>query len=91
MCSVDPKQIPRLSQNDDEIYQRFRKDFPDMDVANMKEMSDLKSPEMKEKWRSFCDDFKHVEDYSFATLIRLNSRFVTLNLASFFPRELVEL
>lgn len=74
LCSVDPKQIPRLSQNDDEIYERFRKDFPEMNVAKLKEMEDLKSPEMKAKWRTFCEDFKHVDDYSFATLIRLDSR-----------------
>ena len=66
--------IPRLSQNDDEIYEKFRKDFPDMNVAALEEMKDLKSEEMKSKWRAFCEEFKHVEDFSFATLIRLNSR-----------------
>ena len=75
LCSVDPKQIPRLSQNDDEIYEKFRKDFPDMNVGNLEEMKDLKSTEMKAKWRPFCEEFKHVEDYSFATLIRLDSRY----------------
>ena len=34
--------IPRLSQNDDEIYEKFRKDFPDMNVAALEEMKDLK-------------------------------------------------
>ena len=76
MCSVDPKEIKRLSQNDDEIYEKFRKDFPDLNVANLEEMKDLKSTEMKAKWREFCNEFKHVEDFSFATLIRLNSRYV---------------
>ena len=74
LCSVDPKQIPRLSQNDNEIYEKFRKDFPNMNVAKLNEMDDLKSNEMKAKWRSFCEEFKHVEDYSFATLVRLDSR-----------------
>jgi len=73
LCSVDPKQIPRLSQNDNEIYDKFRKDFPNMNVAKLNEMDDLKSNEMKAKWRSFCEEFKHVEDYSFATLVRLDS------------------
>ena len=73
LCSVDPKEIKRLSQNDDEIYEKFRKDFPDLNVANLEEMKDLKSTEMKAKWREFCNEFKHVEDFSFATLIRLNS------------------
>ena len=76
LCSVDPKEIKRLSQNDDEIYEKFRKDFPDLNVANLEEMKDLKSTEMKAKWREFCNEFKHVEDFSFATLIRLNSRYV---------------
>ena len=76
MCSVDPKEIKRLSQNDDEIYEKFRKDFPELNVANLEEMKDLKSTEMKAKWREFCNEFKHVEDFSFATLIRLNSRYV---------------
>ena len=26
-----------------------------------------------QKWRPFCDSFKHVEDFSFATLLRLDS------------------
>ena len=71
-----PKQIPRLSQNDDEIYGNFRQDFPDMNVAKLDELNDLKSAEMKTKWRNFCEKFKHVEDYSFATLIRLDSRYL---------------
>ena len=73
---MDPKQIPRLSQNDNEIYEKFRKDFPNMNVAKLNEMDDLKSNEMKAKWRSFCEEFKHVEDYSFATLVRLDSRYI---------------
>merc|ERR1740129_2477516 len=28
---------------------------------------------MKAKWREFGNEFKHVDDFSFATLIRLNS------------------
>ena len=66
--------IPRLSQNDDEIYAKFKNDFPTMNVAKLEEMEDLKSADMKAKWRAFCEEFKHVEDYSFATLIRLDSR-----------------
>ena len=74
LCSVDPKQIPRLSQYDNEIYEKFRKDFPDMNVAKLNETADLKSEEMKKKWRAFCEEFNYVEDYSFATLVRLDSR-----------------
>jgi hypothetical protein len=36
-------------------------------------MTDLKSEKMKSEWREFCDSFKHVTDYNFATLLRLVS------------------
>ena len=73
LCSVDPSQIPRLSPCDEEIYTAFRKEFPDMKVEVLDEMEDLKSDAMKKRWRNFCEAHKHVEDYSFATLIRLDS------------------
>ena len=73
LCSVDPSQIPRLSPCDEEIYTAFRKEFPDMQVNLLDEMRDLKSDTMKKRWRGFCEAHKHVEDYSFATLIRLDS------------------
>ena len=73
LCSVDPSQIPRLSPCDEEIYTAFRKEFPDMKVDLLDEMRDLKSDTMKKQWRDFCEAHKHVEDYSFATLIRLDS------------------
>ncbi len=46
LCSVDPKQIPRLSSCDEEIYNKFRQDFPDLPVAKLKE-EDLKSEDAK--------------------------------------------
>ena len=46
LCSVDPKSIPRLSSCDDEIYQKFRKDYPDLKVEELTE-KDLKSEENK--------------------------------------------
>ena len=73
LCSVNPAQIPRLSPCDDEIYTAFREKFPDMKIQLLDEMKDLKSDEMKQKWRTFCDAHKHVEDFSFATLVRLDS------------------
>ena len=45
-----------------------------MNVAKLDEVEDLKSAVMKAKWREFCEEFKHVEDYSWATLLRLDSR-----------------
>jgi len=73
LCSVDPKML-KLSKNDDEIYAEFRKVFPDMPIAKLDEQNHLKSPAMKEKWRSFCNGFKHVEDFSFGCLLRLDSQ-----------------
>ena len=45
----------------------------DMSVAVLDEQKDLKCKEMKEKWREFCNEFKHVEDFSFGCLLRLDS------------------
>merc|ERR1719507_1329082 len=73
LCCVDPTQIPRLSPCDDEIYNAFRKEFPDMKVNVLNEIEDLKSDAMKKQWREFCEAHKHVEDYSFATLLRVDS------------------
>ena len=73
LCCVDPSQIPRLSPCDEEIYTAFRKEFPDMKVDVLDEIKDLKSDAMKKRWREFCEAHKDVEDYSFATLLRLDS------------------
>jgi len=72
LCSVDPK-VLKLSKHDDEILAAFREKFPEMDVTLLDEQRDLKSPQMKEKWRQFCNEFKHVEDFSFGCLLRLDS------------------
>jgi len=37
------------------------------------EMSDLKDEKVKAEWRQFCDEFKDVSDFNFATLVRLDS------------------
>ncbi len=46
LCSVDPKQIPRLSPCDDEVYEKFRESFPDFNVAQVEE-TNLKSDKAK--------------------------------------------
>ncbi|XP_011312143.1 protein PBDC1 [Fopius arisanus] len=71
LCSLDPK-ILRLTPHDDAIYKTFRETFPDLkvDIINVNEM---KSSEGKNKWRSFCEQFKNlVEDYNMGTLLRVN-------------------
>eukprot|EP00095_Tigriopus_kingsejongensis_P001969 maker-scaffold886_size84816-snap-gene-0.27 protein:Tk01969 transcript:maker-scaffold886_size84816-snap-gene-0.27-mRNA-1 annotation:"upf0368 protein cxorf26 homolog" len=72
LCSVDPLSIPRLSPCDDDIYRQFREEFPTLKVDRMTE-ADLKSDQAKANWRQFCDEFKHVDDFSFATLLRLDA------------------
>ncbi|GFO42026.1 polysaccharide biosynthesis domain containing 1 [Plakobranchus ocellatus] len=70
ISSVDASRL-RLTKIDDKIYKQFREEFPDFDVANIKE-DDLKTPEAKQKWRNFCESFKgEVEDYNMGTLLRL--------------------
>ncbi|EFN65359.1 UPF0368 protein Cxorf26 [Camponotus floridanus] len=69
LCSVDPK-ILKLTPHDKDIYKAFRENFPNMKVDKIDE-DEFKSPQEKEKWRPFCEQFKDlVEDYSFGTLLR---------------------
>ncbi|XP_039281981.1 protein PBDC1 [Nilaparvata lugens] len=72
LCSVDPK-ILRLTPHDDSIYKTFREHFPELKIENIDE-NEMKSKEGKDKWRPFCEQFKDVvEDYSFGTLLRIDS------------------
>ncbi|CAN0000493.1 protein PBDC1 [Lampetra fluviatilis] len=72
LCSVDPRFL-HLSPNDDEIYSAFRAAFPALPLQSLSH-EHLKSPEAKEKWRSFCLEFEgRVDDFNFGTLLRLES------------------
>lgn len=69
---MDPK-ILRLTKLDDQIYKHFREVFAEMNVVSVTE-DQLKSAEAKECWRPFCEAYKEsVDDYNYATLIRLDS------------------
>ncbi|XP_072027346.1 LOW QUALITY PROTEIN: protein PBDC1-like [Amphiura filiformis] len=71
ISSVDNRKL-KLSKHDDEIYEQFRKDFPDFDVKVLSE-EELKSGDAKTKWRPFCNHFDgQVEDFNFGTLLRLD-------------------
>ena len=71
ISSIDPKLL-RLTKLDDTIYQEFRSLFPDFGVALVTQ-DELKTPEAKELWRNFCENYKEtVEDYNYATLLRLD-------------------
>ncbi|XP_046565697.1 protein PBDC1-like [Haliotis rubra] len=72
ITSVDPS-ILKLTREDDEIYSKFRQEFPDFKVDVLTE-DELKSEKAKEKWRPFCESFKgQTEDYNYGTLVRLDS------------------
>lgn len=71
LCSVDPKLL-RLTPFDDQIYQTFREDFPNMNVEKVAE-NELKNPSAKHKWRSFIEKFNKLEDYSYGTLMRADA------------------
>lgn len=71
ISSVDPTAL-KLTKMDDEIYEEFRKDFPDLKMDIIKE-DELKSAEAKEKWRPFINRFeKTIEDFNFGTLLRID-------------------
>lgn len=72
ISAISPR-VLRLTPKDDWIYAEFRKEFPLFDV-NLIDLHDLKSDQAKSKWRPFCNMFDGlVEDFNFATMIRLDS------------------
>ncbi|KAL1378593.1 hypothetical protein pipiens_015491, partial [Culex pipiens pipiens] len=71
LCSVDPRQL-HLTPYDNEIYEEFRRNFPDLDVSVVKE-ADLKSGEGKAKWRAYVEKFNRLEDFSYGTLLRADA------------------
>ncbi|EDS35172.1 conserved hypothetical protein [Culex quinquefasciatus] len=71
LCSVDPRQL-HLTPYDNEIYEEFRRNFPDLDVSVVKE-ADLKSGDGKAKWRAYVEKFNRLEDFSYGTLLRADA------------------
>lgn len=71
MTSVHPSCI-RLTPYDDQIYQTFRQDFPNLKVDVLTD-DILKSPEAKQEWRQFAEKFNKLDDYSYGTLMRANA------------------
>uniref|UniRef100_A0A914VHD9 Polysaccharide biosynthesis domain-containing protein n=1 Tax=Plectus sambesii TaxID=2011161 RepID=A0A914VHD9_9BILA len=73
LSAVDPNAL-RLSRHDNEIYEKFRADFPDFPLRFIPEEA-LKSPENKEKWRNFIEAQKDkCDDFNFGTLLRLDAK-----------------
>lgn len=72
ISSRDPSTL-KLTPLDNEIYEHFRKVFPDIGVAKIRE-SQLKSDGAKVLWREFCNSYdKRVENFNMGTLLRLNA------------------
>lgn len=66
----------RLTRMDDEIYEHFKKDFPDFDSRETINEDVMKSKQGKERWRTFMMAYeKKVDDYNFGTMLRANPKF----------------
>lgn len=66
----------RLTKMDDEIYERFKDEFPEFDPKETIDEDKMKSKEGKERWRNFMMTYeKTVEDYNFGTMLRSNPKF----------------
>jgi chloramphenicol O-acetyltransferase len=66
----------RLTKMDDEIYEHFKKEFPDFDLNETIDEDSMKSKEGKDKWRNFINQYeKKIEDYNFGTILRSNPKY----------------
>lgn len=64
----------RLTKMDDEIYETFKKDFPNFDAKAVINEDEMKSKDGKEQWRNFINKYdKTVEDYNFGTMLRADA------------------
>jgi len=66
----------KLTKYDDEIYEHFKKEFPEFDPTATINEDEMKSKEGKERWRKFIAEYeKKVDDYNFGTMLRANPKF----------------
>ncbi|THC95167.1 hypothetical protein EYZ11_005370 [Aspergillus tanneri] len=66
----------RLTKMDDEIYESFKKEFPDFDPTETIDEDAMKSKEGKEKWRNWINQFEgKINDFNFGTMLRSNAKF----------------
>jgi hypothetical protein len=60
---------------DDDIYQHFKTEFPELDVSKTIDEDEMKSKTGKERWRKFIAEYENkVEDYNFGTMLRANPK-----------------
>lgn len=65
----------RLTKMDDEIYEHFKKEFPDFDPAEPIKEDEMKSKAGKEKWRNFMNHYENtISDFNFGTMLRSNPK-----------------
>ncbi|KAK1762972.1 putative polysaccharide biosynthesis protein [Phialemonium atrogriseum] len=65
----------RLTKLDDEIYEHFKRDFPEIDPAETLDEDAMKSPQGKKRWREFMMTYeKKVDEYNFGTMLRSNPK-----------------
>lgn len=66
----------RLTRIDDEIYDHFKREFPDFDATETIDEDKMKSPHGKEKWRDFMKEYEtKINDYNFGTMLRSNPQY----------------
>lgn len=66
----------RLTKIDDEIYEHFKKEFPEFNPKETIDEDKMKSKEGKERWRNFMMAYeKTIDDYNFGTMLRANPKF----------------
>ena len=62
-----------MTKVDDVIYTHFRQILPETSVDKI-DVDEMKSDKGKKVWREFCEVYKEmVEDYNFASLLRIDS------------------
>jgi len=65
----------RLTKQDDEIYEHFKKEFPDFDASATINEDEMKSKAGKERWRNFINQYeKTVEDFNFGAMLRASPK-----------------
>ncbi|EKM57116.1 uncharacterized protein PHACADRAFT_254690 [Phanerochaete carnosa HHB-10118-sp] len=75
---VNPRDL-KLTKQDDEIFEHFKNDFPELfvepyDKIQTLDESLMKSKDGKERWRKFIESYKDtIKDYNFGSLIRTNA------------------
>lgn len=60
---------------DDEIYEHFKREFPEFDPSKPLNEDEMKSKEGKERWRKFMSEYeKKIADYNFGTILRIDPK-----------------